>query len=79
MSTESGEAQLALVSAGTFGAPVRDWAPGHPLQYNVLNVFDGRITVETRRRESAEGAWKPDARWMQGPGADPLSRYEIQL
>jgi CHAT domain len=25
------------------------------------------------------GAWKPDAIWTQGPGVDPLPRYEIAL
>lgn len=71
--------RLDLVAGGTFGAPVREWVPGYPLQYNLLRIGGDRITVETRRREEVNGAWAPDARWLQGPGQDPLPRYDIEL
>lgn len=71
--------KLDIICAGTFGAPVREWVPGYPLQYNLLKFEDDKLTVHTRRREELNGAWKPDARWTQGAGKDPLPRYEIQL
>ena len=71
--------KLNVVAAGTFGAPIKEWVPGYPLQYNLLKLQDGKLTVETRRREKPNGAWQPDARWTQGPGRDPLPRYEIEL
>lgn len=71
--------KLDVIAAGTFGAPIKEWVPGYPLQYNLLKLQDGKLTVETRRREKLNGAWQPDARWSQGPGRDPLPRYEIEL
>ncbi len=59
------ERGLHIVGAGTFGAWTRELAPGIPWQYNLL-VYDlaaGTITVETRKRERANGAWMADARW----------------
>ncbi len=74
-----GGRQLHLISAGTFGAPVREWMPGYPLQYNLLKLQDNVLTVETRRREKLNGAWKPDARWLQGSGQDPKPRYVMHF
>ena len=71
--------KLDGICAGTFGAPVREWVPGYPLQYNLLKFESNTLTVQTRRREEPNGAWKPDARWLQGAGKDPLPRYEISL
>jgi 3',5'-cyclic AMP phosphodiesterase CpdA len=71
--------RIDVVSAGTFGAPSRDWVPGYPLQYNLLRISREKVVVETRRREEPNGAWQPDARWLQGAGKDPLPRYEIAL
>ncbi|WP_437293418.1 metallophosphoesterase family protein [Sorangium sp. So ce426] len=68
-----------IVSAGTFGAPARQWVPGYPLQYNLLLFSGGTMTVETRCREELNGAWRHDARWLEGTGRDPLPRYQIQL
>jgi 3',5'-cyclic AMP phosphodiesterase CpdA len=70
---------MDILAAGTFGAPSRQWEPGYPLQYNLLRLAEKRLTVETRRREKPNGAWKPDARWLQGLGKDPLPRYEVIL
>lgn len=75
----AGGRKIDVIAAGTFGAPVNEWVPGHPLQYNLLRLEGRRLTVETRRREELEGAWKPDARWLRGAGKDPLPRYEIEL
>jgi 3',5'-cyclic AMP phosphodiesterase CpdA len=70
---------IEVIGAGTFGAPTVEWVPGYPLQYQILRVDADALTVETRRREEVSGAWKPDARWLQGPGKDPLPRYRIPL
>jgi hypothetical protein len=72
-----GGRQIEIVTAGTFGAPVREWVHGYPLQYNLLLIRPDEITVETRCRTEVNGAWMPDARWLQGPGQDPLPRYVI--
>lgn len=70
---------IRIIGAGTFGAPVREWQSGYPLQYNLL-VFSGQqLTVRTRRRQEVDGAWKADPMWEQGPGQDPKSSYEISL
>ncbi len=71
--------RLDVLGAGTFGAAVRDWQPGYPLQYQVLEFNGGGLTVHTRRREEPNGAWKPDARWTQDRGSDPSPRYTIEL
>jgi predicted phosphodiesterase len=71
--------RIEIISAGTFGAPTRDWIPGYPLQYNLLKLEKNTISVETRHRREPDGAWKPDAIWTQGPGKDPLPRYKIDL
>jgi 3',5'-cyclic AMP phosphodiesterase CpdA len=73
-----GGRRIEIVAAGTFGAPTRQWVPGYPLEYNLLRVCPDDITVETRCRREISGAWGPDARWLQGPGKDPLPRYVIE-
>lgn len=72
-----GGRQLDIITAGTFGAPVREWVPGYPLEYNLLVIGEHEIVVETRCRREVHGAWEPDARWQQGAGKDPLPRYTI--
>lgn len=69
--------KLDIICAGTFGAPIREWVPGYPLQYNLLKLETNKLTVQTRRREELNGAWKPDARWLMGTGQNPLPYYEI--
>ena len=71
--------KLDRICAGTFGAPVCEWVPGYPLQYNLLKIEDNQLSVYTRRREELNGAWKPDARWIQGAGKTPLDYYAIAL
>jgi 3',5'-cyclic AMP phosphodiesterase CpdA len=75
----AGGRKLDIICAGTFGAPIREWVPGYPLQYNLLKLEGEKLTVYTRRREELNGAWKPDARWSQGAGQNPLPYYEITL
>jgi hypothetical protein len=72
-----GGRKVEIISAGTFGAPVREWTSGYPLQYNLIRSQGKNLVVETRARRELNGAWKPDAIWTQGPGVDPLPRYEI--
>jgi len=75
----AGGRRIEIVGAGTFGAPVREWSPGFPLQYNLLNITPNQMIVETRCRHEINGAWKPNAIWTQGPGRDPQPRYTIEL
>jgi len=71
--------QLDFLGAGTFGAPTKEWVPGFPLQYQLLEFNGDSLRVHTRRREAPNGAWKPDARWSQGPGQNPLPYYDVDL
>jgi len=72
--------KLDGICAGTFGAHTRELMPGYPWQYNLLKFYDNQLIVKTRRREEPNGAWKPDARWLQGAGEqNPLPYYKIQL
>lgn len=71
--------KIEVVGAGTFGALTKEWYDGYPLQYNLLKVSDNKIIVHTRRREEINGAWKPDARWLNGPHGTPLPHYNIEL
>ena len=71
--------KIHVIGAGTFGAPVAEQTPGHPLQYNLLRISGRTLTVETRRRSEPNGAWEPDAIWLQGKGKDPLPRYTVEL
>ncbi len=48
--------RLNGICAGTFGAPMREWVPGYPLQYNLLKFEGNKLTVHTRRREELNGA-----------------------
>jgi 3',5'-cyclic AMP phosphodiesterase CpdA len=71
--------RLEIIAAGTFGAPSHEWAAGYPLQYNLLQFQGRQLTVRTRRREEPNGAWKPDARWLEGSGKEPKSSYTLEL
>ena len=71
--------RMDFLGAGTFGAPVREWQPGYPLQYQILEIEGDTVTVRSRRREELNGAWKPDARFTPGPGEEPRSSYWIKL
>lgn len=71
--------RLDIIAAGTFGARREDRVSGIPLQYQLLRFSGRQLVVETRRRERDNGAWKPDARWEQGPDLPPLPSYMIPL
>ncbi|AOY83746.2 HEAT repeat domain-containing protein [Moorena producens JHB] len=71
--------KLDGICAGTFGAPTKELVTGYPWQYNLLTFEGNQLTVRTRRREEADGAWKPDSRWTQGPGQSGLDSYSIEL
>ena len=71
--------QIDIIAAGTFGAPVREWMPGYPLQYNLLKWKDNKLTIYTRKRIELNGAWQPDAMWVSSDGITASSYYEIEL
>lgn len=76
---DAGGRRIEIVTAGTFGAPIPEWVPGFPLQYQLLRFDGATLTVETRRREEPNGAWQPDARWTSARGRDPRPRYTRSL
>ena len=71
--------KIHAIGAGTFGAPSNELRPGVPFQYNLLqiNASKNEISVYTRKKEKADGAWCADARW--GDKNNPSSRYLIRL
>ena len=71
--------QIHVVGAGTFGAPAREWAPGYPLQYNLLRLSKNTLRVYSRRRIKIDGAWESDHMWRQGKGKPNLPYYDIPL
>ena len=70
--------QIDIIAAGTFGAPVKQWVPGYPLQYNLLKWQDNILTVYTRKRIELNGAFQPDAMWFQD-GLTARSYYQLKL
>jgi len=74
-----GDGNIEVIGAGTFGAPIREWVPGYPLQYCLLILQEKQLTVKTRCRREQNGAWAPHAIWPQGAGQDPSSGFTIQL
>ncbi|MDJ0532126.1 MAG: metallophosphoesterase [Xenococcaceae cyanobacterium MO_207.B15] len=71
--------KVDIIAAGTFGAPVKEWVPGYPLQYNLLKWKDNKMTVYTRKRIELNRPWQPDAMWVQADGITASSFYEIEL
>ncbi|WP_159036293.1 metallophosphoesterase family protein [Clostridium botulinum] len=71
--------EIAIIGAGTFGAPAEEHVLGVPLQYNFieLSLDNKQIKVNTRRREKVDGAWEADARW--GDKDNPKPFYKIDL
>ena len=70
--------RLARICAGTFGSPTRNLNIATPWQYNLLTFRDSMVRVDTRKRESINGAWEGDYRWRHGNDRS-LSYYEIDL
>jgi hypothetical protein len=48
----AGGRKLNIICAGTFGAPIREWVSGYPLQYNRLRRI---LNVGHARRSSSRG------------------------
>ncbi|MCP4691854.1 MAG: hypothetical protein GY859_27665, partial [Desulfobacterales bacterium] len=71
--------RIHIIGAGAFGAPVKEWTPGYPLQYNLLRLSGNTLRVVTRRRIELNGAWEPDHMWRQGKGQPNLPHYDIPL
>ena len=71
--------EIAIIGAGTFGAPDEEHVLGVPLQYNFINlgVDNKKIRVITRRKENTDGAWEADARW--GNKDKPVAFYDIDI
>lgn len=71
--------KIAIVGAGTFGAPAEEHVLGIPLQYNLINLKleNNNMRVITRRKENIDGAWEADARW--GDKDKPEAFYDIEL
>lgn len=70
---------IAIIGAGTFGAPAKEHVLGVPFQYNFIELSSNNktIKVNTRRREKIDGAWEADSRW--GDKDNPKPFYEIDL
>ncbi|NER51965.1 MAG: hypothetical protein F6J92_36050 [Symploca sp. SIO1A3] len=71
--------KLDQICAGTFGAPTEELVTATPWQYNLLQFEPDKLTVRTRRRSQANGAWEADSIWRQGKGESSLDYYEIEL
>ena len=69
--------RINIIGAGTFGAPVREWTSGYPLQYNLLRLSSNILRVETRRRIEPNGTWESDHLWRQGKGKPLLPYYDL--
>jgi hypothetical protein len=71
--------KMDVIGAGTFGAPVKEWVPGYPLQYNLFRLSQNILRVETRCRREINGTWGSDHLWRQGKGKPNLPYYDILL
>ncbi|MGV3524868.1 MAG: metallophosphoesterase [Candidatus Sericytochromatia bacterium] len=69
--------QIQVIGAGTFGSKSRSQST--PFQYNYIEIDteDKTIRVNTRKKNSEEGAWEADARWHDRI-LDPKPFYEIK-
>jgi predicted MPP superfamily phosphohydrolase len=70
--------KLHRICAGTFGAPTKELNTGIPWQYNLLTFQTNKVKVDTRKRESENGAWEGDFRWRDGKDKS-LNYYQIEL
>ena len=77
--SKRGGRRIDILAAGTFGAKTKDLPPAVPWQYSLITIDKGKVEVQARRRTRKNGAWKPDARWLQGAGENPLPYYEFGL
>jgi predicted MPP superfamily phosphohydrolase len=76
-----GGRKIEVISAGTFGANTKELVPAYPWQYQILKLENEnrKLTVYTRKREKANGAWKPDGRWTTGDEMTTSAYYEVPL
>ncbi|MCM0592628.1 MAG: metallophosphoesterase [Gloeotrichia echinulata DEX184] len=76
-----GGRKIEVISAGTFGANTSELVTAYPWQYQILKLENEnrKLTVYTRKREKANGAWKPDGRWTTGDEMTTLAYYEVLL
>jgi WD40 repeat protein/GTPase SAR1 family protein/predicted phosphodiesterase len=70
---------IRIIGAGTFGAPAHEQVTGIPLQYNLLTLDPktGRMKVNTRKKEGADGAWWADARWGDKNSPEPFYEFIV--
>ena len=70
---------IKMIGAGTLGAPQIDRGDGIPLQYNLVEIDlpQRELTIHTRKREKADGAWVADARW--GDKNKPKAYYSVKV
>jgi hypothetical protein len=61
------------ISAGTFNPVEARWRAGFPMGYNVVRVERDQLSIASRKRHAADGAWEADARWRTAANADPTS------
>lgn len=68
---------MNIIGSGTFGAPTNQQVSGIPLQYNIIEFYENKVKVNTRKKESIKGAWMADARW--GEKENPVPYYEFEI
>ncbi|WP_297871262.1 metallophosphoesterase [uncultured Oscillibacter sp.] len=70
---------IKMIGAGTLGAPQKGRGDGIPLQYNLIEIDlpQRELTIHTRKREKADGAWVADARW--GDKNKPKAYYSVKV
>ncbi len=76
---KQGGRRIEVLAAGTFGVKTENLPPTVPWQYSLITVEKAKVKVQARKRTKKNGAWKPDARWLQGAGENPLPYYEFDL
>ncbi len=72
--------EIHIIGAGTFGATTKEQTPSIPLQYNLIsmNPYSHTVTVQTRKKDKADGAWSADARWEDKNRPAPYYSFNIQ-
>lgn len=75
-SYESQGRHLPILGAGTLDA---EPAVGHPWQYNIIGVANGRIAVASRTKSDRDGAWGAGATFRVQHGLAPQSELDLEL
>ena len=80
---------LSIIAAGTFEAPTGELTPGHPWQYNLLQIpendrkLDGELIseddliVHIRRRQDDKGEWFEDVIWKHDNSTKRFAWYKV--